>query len=523
MTGTGVLLRTFLRRDRWLLLWWSLGGTLLYWSQAVSVKGLYATQAEFDRAAALMESNAALVAMAGPARALNTVGGQVTWQAAAFGAIVVGLMSMFIVGRHTRGEEESGRDELLRAGVVGRRAPMTAALGVAAIANALLGGLVSLSLVSVPLAVADSVALGVGVALCGLVFTGVALVAAQLTTSTRSMYGLTGLVIAASYGLRAVGDVGNEVLSWLSPIGWYQQMYAFSGLRWWPALLLVTAAGAALLAAYAIFERRDIGAGVFAAKPGPARAHPSLASSWGLAWRLQRGTVIGWSLGLLVTGLSYGSIGNDAGDLMGDSDAARDMMVAAGGDLVEGFFAMSMTMLALLAAGFAISSALRPRGEEDAGHAEVVLATGESRTRWMMSQVGVTVVGTAVVLGAGGLGLGVADALVAGDRGAVGRFTWQTLTWLPAVLVLAGLTRLLHGLAPRLAGLGWLGLGYAVVVLVFAEILQLPEWVQAVSPFEHLSQVPVESFDVGAFAAVTAVATLLSLGGWFALTRRDVG
>ena len=108
------LLRAFLRRDRWLYLWWGLGVALLYVSQAWSVDGLYTTQAEFDKAAASMEGNAALVAMAGPARALNTTGGQVTWQAAAFGAICAGLMSMFIVGRHTRAEEESGRDELVR-------------------------------------------------------------------------------------------------------------------------------------------------------------------------------------------------------------------------------------------------------------------------------------------------------------------------------------------------------------------------------------------------------------------------
>jgi ABC-2 type transport system permease protein len=56
-----------------------------------------------------------------------------------------------------------------------------------------------------------------------------------------------------------------------------------------------------------------------------------------------------------------------------------------------------------------------------------------------------------------------------------------------------------------------------------AEILRLPDWVRTVSPFEHLSQVPVEPFDPGAFVAVTLAATLLSLGGWFALTRRDVG
>jgi ABC-2 type transport system permease protein len=523
MTGMWVLVRAFLRRDRWLLLWWALGGTVLYWSQAISVKGLYATQAEFDRAAAMMESNPALIAMAGPARALNTVGGQVTWQAAAFGAIALGLMSMFLIGRHTRAEEESGRDELIRAGVVGRRAPMTAALVVAGIANLLVGALIAVSLISVPLAVADSVALGVGVALCGMVFAGVALVAAQLTTSTRAMYGLTGLVIAASYALRAIGDVGNAVLSWLSPIGWYQQMYAFSGLRWWPALLLVAAAAATTLGAYVVFERRDIGAGVFAARPGPAEAHRTLNSSWGLAWRLQRGAVIGWAIGLLATGLAYGSIGQDAGNLMGDSETARDLMVAAGGDLVDGFFAMALTMQALLTAGFAISSALRPRGEEEAGHAEVVLATAQSRTRWLLSQVGVTVVGTAIVLAAGGLGLGVADALVTGEAGEVGAFTWQSLTWLPAVLVLSGLTRLLYGLSPRLATLGWLGLLYAVVVLMFAQILGFPDWVVSLSPFEQLASVPVEAFDAGAFAAVLATATLLSAGGWFALTRRDVG
>ncbi|HET9842978.1 MAG TPA: hypothetical protein VFQ01_13315, partial [Nocardioides sp.] len=126
MTGAATFLRAFLRRDRWHYLWWALGATLLYYSQAVSVKGLYTTQAEFDKAAASMQGNTAFIAMAGPARALNTIGGQVMWQASAFGAVVVGLMSMFLVGRHTRAEEESGRDELLRASAVSRHASLTA-------------------------------------------------------------------------------------------------------------------------------------------------------------------------------------------------------------------------------------------------------------------------------------------------------------------------------------------------------------------------------------------------------------
>ena len=195
------------------------------------------------------------------------------------------------------------------------------------------------------------------------------------------------MVVAAAYGLRAAGDVSAPALTWLSPIGWYQQMYAFSGLRWWPALLLVAVVVLTLLAAYAVLERRDFGSGVVAARPGPPRGSDRLGTPVGLAWRLQRGAVAGWALGLLATGLAYGSIGNDAGDLIGDSDAARDMMIAAGGDVVSGFQAMSMTTLALLTSGFAISSVLRPRAEEEAGHAEVLLATARSRTAWLVGHV----------------------------------------------------------------------------------------------------------------------------------------
>ena len=79
-----------------------------------------------------------------------------------------------------------------------------------------------------------------------------ALLAAQLTSTTRGVYGLTGAVIGLAYALRAIGDVGTPVLSWMSPIGWYQAMHPFSGLRWWPAVLLVAASGAMAAAAYAV-------------------------------------------------------------------------------------------------------------------------------------------------------------------------------------------------------------------------------------------------------------------------------
>lgn len=522
MTGTGTLLRHFLWRDRWMLLWWSLGTMVLYWSQAVSVKGLYATQAEFDAAAASMEGNAALISMAGPARALNTVGGQVSWQATAFGAIVVGLMSMFLVVRHTRAEEESGRDELLRASSIDRVAPTLAAVLVALVANLLAGALVAASLVAVPLAVADSVALGAGLAAVGAVFTGTALVAAQLTSGARAAYGLAGAVIAVAYVLRAIGDVGTPFLTWMSPIGWYQGMYAFSGLRWWPMLLLVAGAVLALAVALWVFGRRDFGAGVLATRPGPASASPRLASGWGLAWRLQRGAVLGWTAGMALMGLAYGSMGSDVGDLLGDSELSREMFARGAGGVVDGFYATAIVLLALMSCGFAVSSALRPRQDEAEGRVESLLATGLSRTRWLVGQVTVTVVGTVLVVVAGGAGLGVGYALAADDGAAVVDYTLATVPYVVPVLVTSGVARLLFGISPRLASLAWLVLGYAVVVLMFGELFSIPDWLQALSPFDHMALVPAEDFRWAPVIGLALVAAGLSAAGVAAFTRRDV-
>ena len=283
-----------------MVLWWALGVTVLYWSQAVSVEGLYATQAEFDRAAAVdgVERRRSSRWPDRPGRSTPSAG-QVTWQSTAFGAIVVGLMSMFLIGRHTRAEEESGRDELVRAAAVDRHAPTTAAVLTAVLANLLVGLLVAGSLISFPLAVEDSLALGLGLTATGWVFTGVALVAAQLTSSTRATYGLVGAVIGVSFVLRAVGDVGNPALSWLSPIGWYQAMHAFSGVRWWPALLSA-GRGGALTVGRRTPSSRGATSATACCRRGRARPGrpPACAAASGSAWRLHRGSLLGWALGL---------------------------------------------------------------------------------------------------------------------------------------------------------------------------------------------------------------------------------
>ena len=158
--------------------------------------------------------------------------------------------------------------------------------------------LVSASLIGYGLAAADSLGLGLGLTACGWVFTGTALVAAQLDASTRRRTASPGPFIAVAYVLRAIGDVGNGVLSWLSPIGWYQAMHQFSGLRWWPALLMLAAAGG--IGRGGVLRCSPVVTTAPASSP-PDRARPErrdgLQHGLGLAWRLHRGAVVGWAAG----------------------------------------------------------------------------------------------------------------------------------------------------------------------------------------------------------------------------------
>ena len=180
---------------------------------------------------------------------------------------------------------------------------------------------------------ADSIALGVGLTLCGWVFTGTALIAAQLTASTRSMYGIAGAVIGVAYVLRAVGDVGSA----RAELALADRVVPGHARLLRPALVAGPAparrrGGGRAARRTPCSQRRDIGSGVLAARPGPDRAgrRPAAARS---AWpgACSAASVIGWAAGLFLMGLAYGSIGDDVGDLVGDSETTQEMFLQGGG------------------------------------------------------------------------------------------------------------------------------------------------------------------------------------------------
>jgi ABC-2 type transport system permease protein len=530
LAGVGELTRLALRRDRVMLPVWAyvLAGSLA--EVAFSLRGLYPTAARRDALVASVAGNPALSFLYGHLHG-SSPGALTAWRYLAYSTLGAGLMSIFLVVRHTRADEQAGRLELVGSAAVGRRAALTSALAVAATANAVVLALIVAVAVLLRLPAAGAVAYGLATAGCGLVFAALAAVAAQASGTPRGARGLALAVLAAGFALRGAGDSagarGPEWLSWLSPAGWAEQVRPFAGDRW--AVLALPALAAALLTglAYVLAAHRDLGAGLFATRPGPATAGAALSGPAGLAWRLQRANLAGWALGLLAMGVAVGAAAKGVGALLGTSSQVRQAFERIGGQqaLTSAYLAAVMSLAGLAAAGYAVSAALRLRGEESARLAEVVLVTPTGRLRWAVSHLAVVITGTAVVLAAAGLGAGLGYGLRAADVGTqVPRLLEAALVQLPAALVVAAAAVALFGLRPAWSVTGgWVALGLATLAALLGPTLRLPQWLADIFPFGHVPRLPGSALTATPLIWLSVAALALAAAGLAGLRHRDLG
>jgi ABC-2 type transport system permease protein len=523
LEGTWPLARLIVARDRLRLSAWIAGIVLLVLVTAISTIDIYPTQADLDAAAFAARDNPAALAFNGPDQGLDTIGGQVAFQVGAFGLVMVGLMSVLLVGRVTRGEEDSGRLELVRAMPVGRHAPLAAGLAVVAGAQVVLGALVALVLVQQDLPTMGSLVFGASFVAFGLTFIGITATTAQVTENPRVASGIAGALLGASFAIRAVGDIGGGTLSWLSPMGWAQKARPYAGDVWWPLLLCVLLGASLTWVAATLASHRDFGAGLVAPRPGPATAAPALGSPLGLAIRLHRGAILWWTVSILALGLTYGGLADSIDEFVGDNESIKDFLAATGAaSLTDSYLSTSLLIMALLAAGPAIQIVLRLRGEETGLRAEPVLATSTSRWAWAGSHTTAALGGGALALVAGGLGLGLSYAVVGGDWDQVPRLLCASLVYVPAVWLLAGLALALFGLLPRWTIGAWLALVGCLVIGMFGTLLELPQWVMDLSPFQRTPAVPADPFDLSPVVALLTVAAALVGIGLVAFRSRDL-
>ena len=535
-TGTGLLTLTAFRRDRVQLSVWVLVLAALTTGITGAVTVVLETEQDIAEFTELYVVNPTM-RLFGLASGVSE-GGFTMTRAGIWMMILAALMSFLAVTRHTRQDEEDRRTELFRSTVVGRHASLASGIIVAVSASVALGVLSSLGFRVYGLSAEGAIAAGASIGAMGVVFAGVGAIAAQLSGSARGANGISAIVLGASYLLAGMGNmfgradeaayrVESAWFAWLSPVGWVQQVRPFHDNNWWVFILPLGFFAVATVVAFVLESRRDLGRGMLAERPGPADAPWTLLSPLGLAWRLQKGLLIGWAIGLGALGIVVGAVAEEFQGVLEDAEGVGDLITRFGGTelLLDAYFSTLVGLVGSLVAIYALQVLLRMRGEEEAGLADAVLATTVSRTRWTLSFIGVAVAGTLVLLLVTGLTVGVASGIVMGDFGGqVGSLLQASLVQAPATLVIAGAVVAAFGLLPRRATvLAWAVFAIALMLgPVVGEILELPQWMRDLSPFTHTPLAMVEDVALAPLIAMGAIAVALGMAGVASFRRRDL-
>ena len=526
--GTGLLTRLAFRRSRIAVAFSVYFFAAIALGTAWSSKTIYGTLAKRADFAAAVNKNPSMLALYGPVHDATSIGSVSLWKVGGLAAALVGVMSLLITVRHTRGDEESGRLELLSAGVVGRKASLTAALITTFTTNTLIAVIVAAGLFLLGFPAAGSIAFALAWFSLGLIFAGVAAVTAQITTTARTASGLAIAFLGLCYLVRAAGDVGGDDgpkwLLWLTPFGWASHLRPYAGNHWWVLAVAVAFTAVCVAGGYTLVGRRDVGAGLLPDRRGPAEAGSGLASPFALAWRLQRGTLLAWTAGFAVYGAAIGGVTENVEDMVGGKDG-RDLLSKLGGGhgLVDAFTNATMGLMALLASAYAVQVVLRLRSEEAGGLAEPILATRVGRIGWALSHVVFALLGSAVLMAVDGLIVAFVHGLRVHDLGGqFGRVFWAAIVQLPAVWVLAGITVALFGLAPRIAAAAWGVLALFLMLGQLGPLLKLSQWAMDLSPFTHVPKLPGGPMRTMPVVWLLVVAGLLTAAGLVGLRRRDL-
>jgi polyether ionophore transport system permease protein len=527
LAGTGSLIRLALRRDRIMLTAWILIFAGMAAGSASATVSLYGTPDERAQAALAINNSPSLVALYGLIYDVSSIGAISMIKLGAFGGALVGVLAILIVNRHTRAEEEAGRLELVGSAVVGRHAPLAAALIVAVTANLVLGILTALGLMSANLPTSGSVAFGFAWAAVGICFAAVAAVAAQITASGRATIGIAVTVVGVAYVFRAIGDTagdgGAQWVRWLSPIGWGQQVRPFQGDRWWVLLLPLGFFTVLVTTAHVLLAHRDHGAGLVPDRLGPASAARGLSGPFGLAWRLQRGVLFGWAAGFALLGLVFGNVASNVGSFL-QSPAAKDFIQKLGGvqGLTDAFMSTELGMAGVIASAYGVAAVMRLRTEESEMRAEPILATAVRRVTWAWSHIAIALFGVAFLLLCMGAGAGLTYSAQTGRSSDFFRVLEAALARIPAAWVIAAIVVLAFGIAPRAAIAGWVALVAFLLLGEFGPLFKLDQWVMDLSPFAHTPRLPGGVFTAVPLAWLAALAVVLMTAGLAGLRRRDI-
>ncbi len=494
--------------------------------QVVGYRRSYPTLAERTAFARAFGDNNAIRLFYGVPHDLVTTGGYVAWRVGGTLAIFAAVWGLLSGVAAFRGQEESGRLELVLAGIVTRRRFFVATLGAIGIGTLVLGAALFAGLVAGRLPVGASAYLAVATLSPLVVFAGVGALASQIAPTRRLALEAGAAVLVVALVLRVVADTASRFawLRWTTPLGWAEEARPFADPR--PAVLLLPAVTTVVLlfVAERLATRRDIGSGLLPARDSaPARRH-LLSSPTALALRSETGGLITWLVGVGFFAAIIGLLA-DSFSSATISQRLQDQIQTIGGASIitpSGALGLYFLFFVLVISLFAVSQIALARGEETGGRLETLLALPVGRRAWLGGRLVLAAAASTVLAITAGL-LAWTGAASQGADVSLARMLEAGANCLPASLLFLGLAALAFALAPRAA----VALSYGLVSAAFVwelvgALLGAPAWCLALSPFHNVALVPAQPLKATAALVMLVIAAACAVAAIGAFERRDL-
>lgn len=553
LAGVGVYMSFAFRRNwarflTWFLIVVGLLAFIVYYYQQ-----LFVDEKELETFVATVNSPS-LLAMVGIITHPVSIGGATWCKAWMMSALMLGIGIMFLMTRNLRGDEDQGRAELVRAYPLGIHSRLAASVVLMSALAVVIGVFSALAISAFDVChLAGKVMclnptpsawiFGLSITGVGLLGVGVGALTNELSPSSGAANGMGVGIFGVFYMLRIVGDVQTtwtpatsadgiryltadgwgQTLTWISPIGWGQKMDPWGANQWWPLLLLVVFSALLVGGAWLLQARRDLGDSIAPERTGKAHASAVLTKVWGLGARLQRGSMIGWVIGVFLFALIIGSVISAMNDLLRSSGMAGVDNLHLTDNLLSVVAELFMPLFGLVVSIFAAQSATMMRSDEAHGVLESQLGTSVGRTSWVLQRLAVTLVGTVVLLLIVGLAFGSSfDSLVPGAN-QTGPIVVSMFAYLPACFVVVGIFVLGFGWWPRFAvPVTWIVIGALWIIMIIGLAVPIPKAVLDAMPFNATPKVPYEAMNWTPVLLLTLVTVALIVVGLIGFRRRNV-
>ncbi len=525
--GTGKITKLILRQERVKILVWLLGLIGVTLAAAAAYPGVYPDE-QSRQAFALTMENPAMIAMVGPGYALEdySLGAIFAHEMLLFTVIAVAIMNILLVGRSTRAAEEDGRVEMLRALPNGPLSNLGGSMIVVFLTNVVLAlvtgvGLALLDIDGVNWS--SSLLYGSILGASGIIFGAISAMFAQLAETSRGTIMLSFTTMILAYLVRAIGDVSNETLSLFSPLGWTGRTGVFAEDVWWPVLLTLAVAILIAIVALYLSAIRDLGSGFIPVRKGKSHASALLRTPFGLILRLQRTNMIAWAIGIFLLSASFGSILGDLETYYADNEFIQAFLSEDPDfSMTEQFITLLIAIMSLISAIPAVMIVLKLKGEETKNRTEHFFSRAVSRTQVLGNYFVLAIVLSIFMQLLVAIGLWSAGVSVMDDPVSFGTTIKSALAYLPAMWLMIGLAVLLIGAIPKASGLAWLYVVYCFIIVYLSELLDFPDWINNLSSFRHVPQIPIEDLNMVTLLTLTLISGVLTFIGFICYNKRDI-